>query len=617
MREARRYKTPAESPGGAGGVPELADGVAAERAGPMGRLRDTFSPGRVATAGTPALVQPIRREMLIANARLGLLTALFAVLWLAPSRPLYLPVPLVALMAGYAAWAALLAWLVSRMRRMAAATPRYLHAVDIAFLAPISLYSETWSDGPFLLGLVFALAAAMVRWRQPGVRLTALVLLALLAAEAAYLTIDPTAPIHMGTLGIRAVYLVVFTLLLSYFNTYEERLLARLAGLASRAASSPDVNARLTGLLGHVAALLDAPRVVLAWTDPAQKRGTIAEWTAEGFELRGASGEELRLLAPPEYSDVGFLAGATTRGEPGYRVVLVDASHVLTADPLPGWLRGGGPSPVALSVPLHGASVDGRLFVLDPREATTDELVLGDLLGREIATHIDQLALFDRHHTSGAAEERMRLARDLHDGVIQSLAAAGMRLEATRYVLAHDPATAEKAIDEVQQLLRNEQQELRDIIAALQPERAARAGAGVPLGQRLESLAAGMGRHWRLAVELGNSVPDNALTHTLARETAWIVREALVNAARHGRAKRVTVQLALADGALRITIADNGCGFRFKGRFDAARLRQSRLGPFNLTQRITTLGGQLLIESGDVGATLEITIPLPAPRAAE
>jgi signal transduction histidine kinase len=224
--------------------------------------------------------------------------------------------------------------------------------------------------------------------------------------------------------------------------------------------------------------------------------------------------------------------------------------------------------------------------------------------------------MFDRFHMSGAAEERVRLARDLHDGVIQSLAAAAMRLEATRYVLVQDPATAENAIDDVQELLRNEQQELRDIIAALQPERAARAGSSIPLGQRLESLAAGMGRHWRLAVELDNSVPDKVISHALARETTWIVREALVNAARHGRARRVTVLVELAEGALRINVADDGCGFRFKGRFDAARLRQSRLGPFNLTQRIATLGGQLLIESGDAGATLEITIPLPAPRTA-
>jgi signal transduction histidine kinase len=565
------------------------------------------------------LAQPISRERLVAVSRLTLIATAVLVLWLDPASPSVLPPGVVALVPFYAVWALLVAWLAWRIPRMPAPTPLILHCTDIGVLASLTLLTQAWTDGPYLLSLIFLLTVALIRWHGIGVRWTALALLSLLVVNAGFAAIVAEAPPDYGTLAVHGVYLGIVTLLLSYFTAYEERLLARLTGLAPRANAAPsDMRTRLGVLLAHVARQLDASRVVLAWTetgaDADADTGSIAEWTQGTLQIRGASADDLASLAPPDAGQAAFLAAPVASGKGGFRMVSATATRLRAEDPLPRWVRAAGAACTALSIPVRGASMSGRLFVLEPEAATTDELVLGELLGREIVTYMDQLAYFERVRRSGVAEERIRLARDLHDGVIQSLAAAAMRLEAARHLLKRDVPGAEKAIREIQDLLTGEQQEMRDIIATLQPDRAPRHNAGPSLGQRLESMGIGLARHWRLTVETDNRVPDTALSPAFVREVAWIVREALVNAARHGQARHASVHLALVDGLLHLRVADDGCGFPFRGRMAATKLAELNQGPFNLAQRVKALGGKLVIDSRDAGATLEMSMPIRAPR---
>jgi signal transduction histidine kinase len=555
----------------------------------------------------------IGRERLIAVGRLALIVAAILLLWLDQWQgPPQLPPGMFVLLPLYSLWALSVAWMAWRMARLSAVTLMVLHSIDVAFFASLVVYTQGLTNGPFFLGLVFLLAVAIVRWGSVGLRWTAAALLAVLAANAAYIAVGTAAPLDLGHLANRVVYLGVITLLLMYYTAHEERLRTRLTGLAVRASVSPtDVQARLGELLGHVAAVLGASRVVVAWSDTEVDRGSIAEWTQGTFQLRGASAEDLASLAPEDLAEAAFLV---TPAGAGFRVVSIRVGEGRAQDPLPAWVRAARPACAAISIPLRGVSMTGRLFVLEPEEATTDELLLGKLLGREIVTYMDQLAFFERFHRSGLAEERIRLARDLHDGVIQSLAAAAMRLEATRYLLKRDIDGADRAIDEIQELLKGEQKELRDIIATLQPDRAPRYNAGHLLSQRLESLSVGVAQHWRVAVETDNRVPDAALPHALVREVTWLVREALVNAARHGRARHASVHVALVDGLLHIRVADDGCGFRFRGRVEAAKITEPGLTPFNLGQRVKALGGKLVIDSRDTGATLEMSFPNRAPR---
>jgi signal transduction histidine kinase len=194
---------------------------------------------------------------------------------------------------------------------------------------------------------------------------------------------------------------------------------------------------------------------------------------------------------------------------------------------------------------------------------------------------------------------------------MQSLAAGAMCLEAARRELYDHPDGAARAIGEVQELLESEQQELRDVIATWCPD----AGAnrpGRPLEERLARLKTRLQRYWRLEVELEQRVAGTEIGDAVGREVYWILREGLINAARHGRAAKARVELEAADGGLRLAIRDNGSGFAFRGRYDPASLANTSLGPYHLGQRVQGLGGRLEIESSDSGATLEIWIPAAA-----
>jgi signal transduction histidine kinase len=217
--------------------------------------------------------------------------------------------------------------------------------------------------------------------------------------------------------------------------------------------------------------------------------------------------------------------------------------------------------------------------------------------------------LFERFHREGLAEERIRLARDVHDGVIQSLTGAALRLESARQLLGPDPEAAGRLIEGTQDLLLFEQRELRELIGDLAaPSSGSQAGAA-GLAERLEKLGERMARHWDLRVELHDRLGQEAISDRLAHDVYRLVQEALVNASRHGRASRATVELRLDGAGVQVTVADDGCGFPFHGDYDFAALTAAKLGPVSLKQRVAALGGSLEIASSAAGARLEVRLP--------
>ena len=100
--------------------------------------------------------------------------------------------------------------------------------------------------------------------------------------------------------------------------------------------------------------------------------------------------------------------------------------------------------------------------------------------------------------------------------------------------------------------------------------------------------------------------PPAAISDNASR----ILQEALVNAARHAEASTLCANVVRDDGALRISVADNGRGFSFRGTYDLAALQQMQAGPVTLKERVSALGGGLVISSSEAGARLDITLPL-------
>jgi signal transduction histidine kinase len=193
--------------------------------------------------------------------------------------------------------------------------------------------------------------------------------------------------------------------------------------------------------------------------------------------------------------------------------------------------------------------------------------------GREIQMYWHRLA------DAAVLEDRRRIARDLHDGLAQELAfiaaeASGQAAKA-----------AERALDES-----------RRAIAAL--TRRVDEPLDVALLQAAEEVAHRVGTQVRFDGERIPDVPGET-REALIR----IVREAVTNAARHGRAERVRIELANGDG-LRLRIADDGSGFR------PGATRPGGFGLVSMRERAEALGGSFQVESEPgAGTAIEVVVP--------
>jgi signal transduction histidine kinase len=196
-------------------------------------------------------------------------------------------------------------------------------------------------------------------------------------------------------------------------------------------------------------------------------------------------------------------------------------------------------------------------------------------------------------------EDRDRIARDLHDLVIQRLYATGMSLEGTMHMIT-SPGAADRvrdAVDAMDDTIRD----IRSTIFALQ----SRGRASVPrLRGEVVALTDEMAQllGFAPAVRLGSGLDTIASTE-LSEHVIAVLREALSNAARHSGASRVDVTVDTdADGTLSVLVRDNGRGVK-----DVTR----RSGLANMADRADKLGGQFQLRQADGGGTeVEWRVPI-------
>jgi signal transduction histidine kinase len=570
-----------------------------------------------ATAAAAVLPQPLRSERLVGRVRVGFAAAALFALWLDPSEPSRLAGPAYALLGGYAALALATAVWLARRRSLPRRLPLLLHVIDVGVFALLAAVAAGVTS-PFLVVFVFLLATAALRWRQHGAVLTALAAIGLYFAIGMLAALSAPGSIDAVDLLVRCVQLAVVGGLLVGLGAGERRLRRRSAVLSGWPALAPaGSHQQVPELLGYVARALHAQRLLLVWEEVDEPLLNVALWFDSRCGWSHEDPELLAPLAPPGLETVAFITSGGERGggfDPARRVAVVADGE------LPGWLRSRFAPANVLSVPMQGDSLAGRLYAFEVEDLTEDELVFAGLLAQRIALRLDHLEMFARVHREGLAGERTRLARDLHDGVIQSLAAAALRLEAAKQMLVDEPLAASQLIEDIQDLLLSEQRELRGFLGGIEARPTAAAVIERPppaLEERLQALAERTQRHWNLKVDLVSRLPTGELGRGLEHHLQCIVLEALVNASRHGRATQARVDLALLDRQLRIAVADNGGGFPFQGRRAFEELQASSDGPASIRNRVATLGGRLDIDSGSGGATLSIVLPCqPEERAA-
>jgi len=222
---------------------------------------------------------------------------------------------------------------------------------------------------------------------------------------------------------------------------------------------------------------------------------------------------------------------------------------------------------------------------------------------RDVRQRTEQNLAMEQMRAGQAVADKVRLGRDLHDGMIQSLYATGLTLAAARGKLGTEPAKAAELIDRSVELLNTTITEMRATIGGLAPDRQQRQSFPTAVALVLEMLGSGR------TVAFDTRLDETATARVAEAQCAdllQIIREAVSNALRHGAAKTVTVRLNEDQGRLCLLVQDDGRGFVSKQGEAAAGQ-----GLKNLRARAELLGGELRVAS-QPGTGTRVVLTFPA-----
>jgi signal transduction histidine kinase len=409
-----------------------------------------------------------RTDRFIAAGRAVIALFALAAIWIDPSQPAGAADVTYALLVGYLAFAGGILLASRRETLWSAEIGLGSHIVDLAVFSTIMFLTEG-ATSPFFLLFTFSLLSATFRWQWKGALWTAVTVLFLLVAIAVvYRAVAPGQPFEVDRFAIRCAHIVVIGAMLVYFGFRQQRSAeeaARLAAWQPDPAVGADSRSLLAACLDHVANVFAAPRVVLVLQMQADPWASVATWEDGTFHLDRLAAGDIDKMVPEALAEASFMrhaSGDMLVADPRGRVSLGRGEQT-------GSVMAGFGLERVLSVPVRSDYAKGRLFIADKQDFAREELVLASLVALQIGVLLDRVQVIESAQQSAATEERLRLARDLHDGILQTLAGTALQLETIRRLAEQDPASLPARINEMQSWLLDEQREMRGFISKLRP----------------------------------------------------------------------------------------------------------------------------------------------------
>jgi len=237
-------------------------------------------------------------------------------------------------------------------------------------------------------------------------------------------------------------------------------------------------------------------------------------------------------------------------------------------------------------------------------------------MAEQAALAVDYASLLQNERELARREERQRLARDLHDSIVQQVFSIGMQAKSMGLLGARGgsvPAeTVRRIADEVGVLSRSVLADLRAMVHELRPEASTQSG----LGEAIRALVKITTNRTGLSGSVvGGGGGLDRMTPEMVEDVYRIVAEAIHNVVKHAEASRITIRLGGRDHTIAVTVADNG-----KGVARARAGRQDQTGGYglvNMRERAERWGGTVRIRSrSGTGTSVRVVVPLPvaAPR---
>ena len=560
---------------------------------------------------TPGIAHEVKRnELVLAAARVFVAVELIFALRLDSRLPLRHPGPLNIVAACYLAYSVILLLLIQSGRGPEPGFCWSAHTFDVLWPAVLCA-----AHAPFVVALLFVLTAAAYRWGLKETQVSAGLSFAFLLAAWALTSFGERnvwrwlqEGLRFDRLASQAVCLVLLSVLFGYLG-YREKQLRKRRLVIGRiiAAAQPEVGLQrsVETTLRALVQVFSAKRVMLALQQhptarvflwEAERVGKPQEATVKSSEATASQRQEFFFSVPGHQ----WCAIRSRRARQGKR----DCSLILDREGAR--LHHGSCSFPEALLTQHRSSVmgvsftlqdgwSGCLFLLDPGadSQTETELRFFQELVREVAPAIHSVYLLRRLRSRAKAAERARVARELHDGVIQSVIAAGMEIGSLRRKVMSDPSRVAEDLACLENRLHQEVRNLRETMHQLGP---------LDLDPRklLSSLADVVTMfqfETGIAASFDSEVEEVSLPPRVCREIGRIVREALFNVRKHSGARHVLVRLSSQPGLSKLIIEDDGRGFEFSGRLSLAELDALGEGPRVIKERVRSIGAELAIES--------------------
>ncbi len=563
-----------------------------------------------------------RIERGLASARVFLACAGLVAIILDPTEPSRYAQFAYTLLIGYIVYSVGVWLLLNRAEAVAPSFP-WIHILDLFFPAVVTLFNEG-PNSAFFLYFVFVLTAAAFRWGVLETFATALAIVMVMTAEAAMLSFGHPlgtwleGDYEINRFVIRATYLVILGLLLGYLAEEEKQLRAEgrfITRLIGMARVETGLRGTMQAILGATMRLFVASRALAVLQQNASGRVFLWESTAlrdggNSIAQSEVTPEERARYTPP----LPAASLYAQRHGPQWTTWGIDGdgsrlrvNSAWSADCCP--KIGGADSALVITLAL-GGEWTGSLFLYDANTSRDrlKEVRFAQKLFRHAGPAIYTVYLLRRLRSRAGAMERARVARELHDGAIQSLIAVEMEVDVLRREAgrADNPAPVVSRLERIQELLREQVFDLRALMQQMRPVEASS-------GQFLDHLADTVERFRRdtgIAAEFASALEEVDLSPRTCRELVRITQEALTNVRKHSGARRVIVRFGMRDGHWMLAVEDDGRGFEFSGRKSLAELDASRKGPGVIKERVRSLRGDLAIESiPGQGTRLEVTLP--------
>jgi signal transduction histidine kinase len=579
------------------------------------RLMLDAVPGHRANA-----VERVRTERVLAVGRAFLtVTGLFAI-YLDPTEPRRLQAVTYAVLAAYAAYGVVVTYVVYRAAQLSQRQVQGLHAVDVLWTSVLTAVSEG-PVSPFFLFFLFVVVAAAFRWAMRETLATAGVVVVIFLAETAVAALGPwrmmttTAEGELNRILLRASYLLIAGVLLGFLAEQDKRRRSELAALAAVARyphASSGVGGAVAMLARHLLTTLGARMVAVVLQDNETSRTLL--WRVSGRETPAPDDDPSPLeLSVTEQRDWLFTdaahawewrrradgSSATRAAVPGRwpleRRDVGVPPHLTTAND------------TAVIAANFGFANEwtGRVYVFNPARAGEHTVHLLASMAEHVTPAVTNVFLMRRLRQRASADERARVARELHDGAIQALFGLEMKIEALRRAPDASREKVDATLVELQEAVRHEVQELRDVMQALRP-------VEIDDTHQLEDVVSALVERFRrdsgISARFVAASQRVNLPQTTAIEIVRIVQEALVNVRKHSGGRNVLVRLeSVAGASCRLTVEDDGRGFDFEGRLDAAEMERRSVGPAIIRERARTAKAGLTVESvKGRGARLEL-----------